>query len=234
MKVIENYKKRFYSLLESKTGDVKPLISEAGPLDQSGDQLNNMSPYTKGQTLTGMSSDNKTVYTMTVDGITGNTSLQANITKVGVRILTINQDGSLTGDNQLGTITKVGTYTAPAAQSSTASTASTASTTTQVTKTPYTRTEIIKMQDALKALKIVGVDPGTSDGKIGPKTAGAIDKLIEKYNELKAKGGQSQNTGEINKNTDELPVKGQNETPTGNSSSGVLPQGDTESSELPK
>ena len=190
MKAVTQYKDRFYNLLESTLGDVKPLLNEAGPLDQSDEKLDNMSQYTKGQTLTGLSSDNKTVYTMKVEGVTGNTNLQANITNVGVKILTINQDGSFT-DAQLGTITKVGTYTAPTTQSSTTSTASTASTTTQITKTPYNKTEIIKMQDALKALKIAGVDPGTSDGRIGPKTMGAVDKLIEKYNELKSKGTQT-------------------------------------------
>lgn len=188
MKAVTQYKDRFYNLLESTLGDVKPLLNEAGPLDQSDDKLNNMSQYTKGQTLTGLSSDNKTVYTMKVEGVTGNTSLQANITNVGVKILTINQDGSFT-DPQLGTITKVGTYTTPSPQSSTSSTAST---TTQITKTPYNKTEIIKMQDALKALKIAGVDPGTSDGRIGPKTMGAVDELIKKYNELKSKGTQTQ------------------------------------------
>jgi hypothetical protein len=191
MKAVTQYKDRFYNLLESTLGDVKPLLNEAGPLDQSDDKLDNMSQYTKGQTLTGLSSDNKTVYTMKVEGVTGNTSLQANITNVGVKILTINQDGSFT-DPQLGTMTKVGTYTAPSSQSSMSSTASTASTTTQITKTPYNKTEIIKMQDALKALKIAGVDPGTSDGRIGPKTMGAVDELIKKYNELKSKGTQTQ------------------------------------------
>ena len=197
-KEINKYRNRFFNLLESTIGDVKPLISEAGPLGQSDEKLDNMSQYTKGQTLTGLSSDNKTVYTMKVEGVTGNTNIQADITNVGVKVMTINQDGSFT-DPQLGVITKVGTYTAPSSQSPTSSTDSTDSKTTQITKTPYNKTEIIKMQDALKALNLPDVDPGTSDGRIGSLTLGAIDKLIEKYNTLKGSGSAA--TGnEYNRN----------------------------------
>ena len=39
MKDINIYKNRFYSLLESELGDVKPIISEAGPYDPNADKL---------------------------------------------------------------------------------------------------------------------------------------------------------------------------------------------------
>ena len=106
MKDINIYKNRFYSLLESELGNVKPIISEAGPYNPNDDQLD-------------------------------------------------------------------------------AQPTQTATTQSNQTKTPYNKTEVIKMQDALKALKLNDVNPGTSDGRIGPNTLGAVSKLIQKYNELK-------------------------------------------------
>jgi len=120
MKDINIYKNRFYSLLESELGNVKPIISEAGPYNPNDDQL-----------------DAQPTQTATTQTATAATPTQ------------------------------------------------TATTQSNQTKTPYNKTEVIKMQDALKALKLNDVNPGTSDGRIGPNTLGAVSKLIQKYNELK-------------------------------------------------
>jgi len=134
MKDINIYKNRFYSLLESELGNVKPIISEAGPYNPNDDQL-----------------DAQPTQTATTQTATAATPTQTATT-----------------------------------QTATAATPTqTATTQSNQTKTPYNKTEVIKMQDALKALKLNDVNPGTSDGRIGPNTLGAVSKLIQKYNELK-------------------------------------------------
>lgn len=158
MKDINIYKNRFYSLLKSELGDVKPIISEAGPYDPNADKLDSQPTSSKQPTQQPAAGQ-----------------------QMGPQNSAFER-----GDQFLERLKSQSTTAAT--QSSTASTptqSTTAATQSNQTKTPYNKTEVIKMQDALKALKLSDINPGASDGRIGPNTLGAVSKLIEKYNELK-------------------------------------------------
>jgi hypothetical protein len=160
MKDINSYKNRFYSLLESELGDVKPIISEAGPYDPNADKLDSQPTSSKQPTQQPAAGQ-----------------------QMGPQNSAFER-----GDQFLERLKSQSTTAATPTQSTTAATptqSTTAATQSNQTKTPYTKTEVIKMQDALKALKLSDINPGTSDGRIGPNTLGAVSKLIEKYNELK-------------------------------------------------
>jgi len=158
MKDINSYKNRFYSLLESELGDVKPIISEAGPYDPNADKLDSQPTSSKQPTQQPAAGQ-----------------------QMGPQNSAFER-----GDQFLERLKSQGsTATTQSSTAATPTQSTTAATQSNQTKTPYTKTEVIKMQDALKALKLSDINPGTSDGRIGPNTLGAVSKLIEKYNELK-------------------------------------------------
>ena len=158
MKDINIYKNRFYSLLESELGDVKPIISEAGPYDPNADKLDSQPTSSKQPTQQPAAGQ-----------------------QMGPQNSAFER-----GDQFLERLKSQGsTATTQSSTAATPTQSTTAATQSNQTKTPYTKTEVIKMQDALKALKLSDINPGTSDGRIGPNTLGAVSKLIEKYNELK-------------------------------------------------
>jgi len=167
MKDINIYKNRFYSLLESELGNVKPIISEAGPYDPNADKLDSQPTSSKQPTQQPAAGQQM--------------GPQNSAFERGDQFLERLKSQGSTATTQSSTA-------ATPTQSTTAATptqSTTAATQSNQTKTPYTKTEVIKMQDALKALKLSDINPGTSDGRIGPNTLGAVSKLIEKYNELK-------------------------------------------------